>query len=83
MVFHFNSHFKFYINRLMKIHEDFHVKGIFQQDKSNRMKVYTCIYLVCFSGLQDFVPLETNAFTFRLFSVSIYFKFRISGPNLK
>ena len=30
----------------MKIHENFHVKGIFHHDKSNRMKVYTCIYLV-------------------------------------
>ena len=29
----------------MKIHENFHVKGIFH-DKTNRMKVYTCIYLV-------------------------------------
>ena len=57
----------------MKIHENFNVKGIFHHDKSIRMKVYTCIYLVCFSGLQNFVPLETNAFTFRLFSVSIYF----------
>ena len=35
----------------MKIHENFHVKGIFHHDKSNRMKVYTCIYLACFSGL--------------------------------
>ena len=35
----------------MKIHENFHVKGIFHHDKSDRMKVYTCIYLVCFSGL--------------------------------
>ena len=56
----------------MKIHEDFHVKGIFQQDKSNRMKVYTCIYLVCFSGLQNLVPLETNAFTFRLFCFYLF-----------
>ena len=30
----------------MKIHEKFHVKGIFHHDKGNRMKVYTCIYLV-------------------------------------
>ena len=30
----------------MKIYENFHVKGIFYHDKSNRMKVYTCIYLV-------------------------------------
>ena len=51
----------------MKIHENFLVKGIFHHDKSNRMKVYTWIYLVCFSGLQNFVLLETNAFTFRLF----------------
>ena len=36
----------------MKIHENFHVKGIFHHYKSNRMKVYTRIYLVsCFSGL--------------------------------
>ena len=27
----------------MKIHENFHVKGIFQDDKSNRMNVYTHI----------------------------------------
>ena len=51
----------------MKIHENFLVKGIFHHDKSNRMKVYTWIYLVRFSGLQNFVLLETNAFTFRLF----------------
>ena len=62
--------FKFYINLLMKIHENFNVKGIFHDDKSKKMKVYTRIYLVSFSGLQNFVPLETNAFTF---SVSIYF----------
>ena len=30
----------------MKIHENFHVKGIFHDDKSKRMKVYTRIYLV-------------------------------------
>ena len=30
----------------MKIHENFHVKGIFHHDKSNRMKVYACICLV-------------------------------------
>ena len=35
----------------MKIHENFHVKGIFHHDKSNRMKVYASICLVCFSGL--------------------------------
>ena len=29
----------------MKIHENFQVKGIFHHDKSNRMKVCTCIYL--------------------------------------
>ena len=34
----------------MKIHENFHVKGIFHHDKSNRMKVYTRVYLKCFSG---------------------------------
>ena len=28
----------------MKIHENFHVKGIFHHDKSNRMKVYTHIF---------------------------------------
>ena len=50
----------------MKINENFHVKHIFHHDKSNRMQVYTCIYLVSmFSGLQNFVPLETNAFAFR------------------
>ena len=27
----------------MKIHENVHVKGIFHDDKSNRMKVYTRI----------------------------------------
>ena len=35
----------------MKIHESFNVKGIFHHDKSNKMKVYTHIYLVCFLGL--------------------------------
>ena len=30
----------------MKIHENFHVKGIFHYDKSNRMKVYRCTCLV-------------------------------------
>ena len=30
----------------MKINENFHVKGILHHDKSNRMKVYTRIYLV-------------------------------------
>ena len=30
----------------MKIHEKFYVKGIFHYDKSNRMKVYTCICLL-------------------------------------
>ena len=35
----------------MKIHENFHVKRIFHHDKSDRMKVYARIYLVCFSGL--------------------------------
>ena len=30
----------------MKIHESFHVKGIFHDDKSNRMKVYACKRLV-------------------------------------
>ena len=30
----------------MKIHENFHVKGIFHHDKSNTMKVYTHVYLV-------------------------------------
>ena len=34
----------------MKNHEKFHVKGIFHHDKSNRMKVYTCIYLVSMSS---------------------------------
>ena len=29
----------------MKIHENFHVKGTFHHDKSNRMNVYTGIYL--------------------------------------
>ena len=57
----------------MKIHEDFHVKVIFHHDKSNRMKVYTRIYLaISFSSLQNFVSLETNAFAFSLFSVSVY-----------
>ena len=32
----------------MKNHENFHVKGIFHHDKSNRMKVYTRIYLAFF-----------------------------------
>ena len=36
----------------MKIHEKFQVKGIFHHNKSNRMKVYSRIYLVSmFSGL--------------------------------
>ena len=30
----------------MKIHEHFYTKGIFRHDKSNRIKVYTRIYLV-------------------------------------
>ena len=30
----------------MKIHENFHVKGIFHNDERNKMKVYTQIYLV-------------------------------------
>ena len=30
----------------MKIYENFHVKGIFHHDKSNRMKVYAYICLV-------------------------------------
>ena len=57
----------------MKIHEKFHVKGIFHHEKCKKMEVYTRIYLICSSGLENFVLLETNAFTFRLFSVSIYF----------
>ena len=57
----------------MKIHENFRVKGVFHHDKSNRMKVYTLIYLVCFSGLYNFILLETSAFAFRLLSVSVYF----------
>ena len=35
----------------MKIYKHFHVKGIFHHDKSNTMKVYTDVYLVCFSDL--------------------------------
>ena len=46
VVFHFYNHFKFYINLIMKIHENFHVNDIFHHDKSNRMKVYACICLV-------------------------------------
>ena len=58
----------------MKINENSHVKHIFHHDKSNRMQVYTRIYLVSiFSGLQNFVPLETKAFAFRSFSVSVDF----------
>ena len=30
----------------MKIHKSFHVKGIFHRDKSNRIEIYTRIYLV-------------------------------------
>ena len=30
----------------MKIHENFHVKGIFHHDKSNNESLYTHIYLV-------------------------------------
>ena len=30
----------------MNIHQNFQVKGIFRHDKSNRMKVYTGIYVV-------------------------------------
>ena len=58
----------------MKIHENFRVKAIFHHDKTNRIKVYTCIYLVnMFLRFVEFFPLETHAFAFRLFSVSIYF----------
>ena len=36
----------------MKIYENFYAKDIFHRDKSNRMKIYTCICLVSmFSGL--------------------------------
>ena len=57
----------------MKIYENFHVKATFLHDKSNRMKTYLHIYLVSmFSGLQNFIPPETNIFAFRLFSVSVY-----------
>ena len=69
----FNHHIKFYITFLMKIHEKFHVKGIFHHEKGKKMKVYTHMYLICSSGLENFISLETNAFTFRVFSVSIYF----------
>ena len=63
LVFHFDNHFKFYINFLIKIHENFHVKDIFHHDKSNRMKVYTRIYLVSiFLAFYNFVLLKTNAF---------------------
>ena len=41
-----DTSFKFYINLLMEICENFHVKGIFHHHKSNRIKVYRCIYLV-------------------------------------
>ena len=34
----------------MKIHENIHAEGICHHDKSDRMKVYTRIYLVCFQG---------------------------------
>ena len=58
----------------MKCHENFHVKRIFHHDKINRMRAYTRIYLVSmFSGLKNFVSLETNVFVFSLFSVSVYF----------
>ena len=30
----------------MKIHKSFNIKDIFHHDKSNRMKLYTSIYLV-------------------------------------
>ena len=30
----------------MEVHEKFHIKGIFHQDKSNRMIFYACICLV-------------------------------------
>ena len=57
----------------MKIHENFHVIGIFHHDESNRMKVYTPIYLVSmFSGLKNFLLPETNAFTFRLFCFCLF-----------
>ena len=46
VVFHFNNYFKFNRNLLMKIHENFHEKGIFHHDKSKRMKVYTRTHLV-------------------------------------
>ena len=46
VVFRFLNHFKFCINLVMKIHQNFHVKGIFHHDKSNRLKCYACICLV-------------------------------------
>ena len=61
-IFHFNNHFKFYINLLMKIHENFHVKGIFHHDKSNRMKIYTGIYLRTFSGYSLFLFISNSEY---------------------
>ena len=69
----------------MKIHENICVKDIFHHHKSNRMKVYTHIYLACFSGLQNFVPPETifisakNHFPFYLLHIypSVDFSFKI------
>ena len=58
----------------MKIHENFHVKGIFHHDKSNRMKVYACICLVSlFFRFVEHCSTRTNAFAFRLSSVFVHF----------
>ena len=57
----------------MKIHEKFHVKGIFCHDKSNRMKAYTRTYLVSmFFRFVELCPLETSAFAFRLFCFCLF-----------
>ena len=57
----------------MKIHENFHVKDKFIMIKVSKYLKKVSKYLVSFSGLWNFVQLETNAFTFRLFYVSICF----------
>ena len=46
----------------MKIHENFHVKGIFHHDKSNRMKIYTGIYLRTFSGYSLFLFISNSEY---------------------
>ena len=74
----FCNHFRFYINLIVKIHENFHVKGIFHHDKSNRMKVYTCIYLVSmFFRFVELCVARNQWICFQFILCSVYFKFRL------